>query len=191
MSYRHQLNPVIRNADFKRLFDSSRPFFDPDVDQLNPQFFLGARGYDKKLVASRSALDYFISLKNGFCFQIFKDDHLVMFYAGELVDDMALAYITLQGPDLSGKLLWTQEPGAYHAVRDYYSRDNPLGLKGFIVHTNMQGSFYNLMTANFDQHLGVQGQAAEPVASLAHYLDSQGTPVAFDYPYQEITWKFR
>jgi hypothetical protein len=191
MTYRHQLDPVIKNADFKRLFDSSRPFFDPDIDQLNPQFFLGAQGYDQKLAASRSALNHFLSLKNGFCFQIFKDDYLVMFYAGELVDDMALAYITLQGPDLSGKLLWTQESGAYHAVRDYYSQDNPLNLKGFIVHTNMQGSFYNLITANFDRYLEVQGQAAEPVASVAHYLDAQGTPVAFDYPYQEITWKFR
>lgn len=191
MSYAHLLNPVIKNADFRRLFDSSRPFFDSDIDQLNPQFFLGARGYDQKLAASRAALNHFISLKNGFCFQIFKDDHLVMFYAGELVNNMALAYITLQGPDLTGKLHWTQEPGAYHAVRDYYSQENSLGLEGFIVHTNMQGSFYNLITSNFDQHLGVKGLAAEPVASVAHYLDSQGTPVAFDYPYQEITWKFR
>jgi hypothetical protein len=192
MAYTHQFSLKFNNETFKRLFDSSRRVIDPDADTLNETFFLGAKGYDAKFNHMKNSITGFLGEKGGCNFVICKDDYPVMIYTGRRVDDHVCCFITLQGPDLTGSLSWTQESGAYEAVRDYYANENPEGLRGIIVHHMHEGSFYRLMKANFDRYFGIKGRPHTPLTSRTeYYLNENKQPVAFEYKYMETRWTFR
>jgi hypothetical protein len=179
----------IDDALFDRLFAASFPHIDQDPDGLNPTFFNHAQGYPAKRNHMIMAYRRWIFEPGGFVFAIAANDEPVMLHAGQVINGVAVSYLTLLGPYMDS-VSWVMNPGVYASVEQWFTQDNPLNTHQLCVHSSGQGSGYEFILAQFDRMFTKKGQHQARMTTKRHYLDRQQTMQTFDYTYQEITWDF-
>jgi hypothetical protein len=189
MKFNMHLVKEIDDAVFDRLFEASFPYIDQDADGLNPTFFNHAQGYQAKRNHMIMAFRRWIFEPGGFVFAITANTSIVMLHAGQVINGVAVSYLTLLGPH-DGNLGWIFDPAVYSHAEQWFANPNPLNTHRLCVHTAGSGSGYQFILKQFDKMFTVKGQHNPKITVTRHYLDREQIMQSFDYTSQEITWDF-
>lgn len=189
MKFSTYLIQEIDDELFDRLFEASRPHFDPDVDALNPTFFNWAQGYRAKRDHMLASYRSWLKELNGFVFAIAVNDEPVMLHAGQILYGRAVSYLTLLGP-YDNSLSWIRNPAVYEHVEQWFSNPNPLNTHYLTVHTAGSGSGYDFIIDQFDSMFTPTARRGVKTSATRHYLDQNQEMQTFNYTSQEITWDF-